>query len=296
MWLSLLIILGTCLGGIAFGFFVYWVITQIQKTLRAKRPNTIGKARPASSTNSGDKGHLSTELPLKKVDVVSDVRNETENEIEDDDWQNSGISGISEKDLKKEDDDWLFNKTSDADGKALKKEDEARLFNGISDISEEGIKKEDAAWLNAGIEDISTNISELGDWSETGKQESEESPDAAWLSHDIANPPEIKIQKDGSVINITITTSSKQGIEPEHTLVDLSMQIFPQNPYKQEMDPFKVEVITPELMSAADLQETDKSQSSDSPDSLSTLMDEITVRPVDSPITDKTNWGLSDVA
>jgi hypothetical protein len=177
MWLNILIILGTCAAAVGFGFFIYWIIVKIQKTVRARQSNSARGESQTPLSEFRDNELASPEKPLTKSNNAPDIKKGSDTEAENDNWPNVAPE-VSSTTVKKEDDDWLNA--------------------GVEEVPTNVYKQRDDDWLNA--ED----------------NRSQEDLDKAPSNLPTARHPEIQIQQDGSVINIIVTTSLNKDIEPEN--------------------------------------------------------------------------------
>jgi hypothetical protein len=177
MWFDALIILGTCAAAVVFGFFVYWIIIKIQKTLRARQSNSMQGERQTPLTDSRDIEKQSLEHAIKKTDYRPDIQKEIDTETADHYRLNNGVPGASGSFTKKEDDDWL----------------------------------------NADVEEVPTNVykQQDDDWMNAGNDQSLETEDESSLNPPTTRIPEIQIEQDGSIINIIVTTTLNQDTKPD---------------------------------------------------------------------------------
>ena len=103
------------------------------------------------------------------------------------------------------------------------------------------------------------------------------------LDSAIAESPEIQIKQDGSLLNITVITSGKRDTRPEQTVINLRINVPPEDVDGNGEDPFNVEVM-PEGSSLSDqsLDDMISVKPAGEPDDQSySLMDEISVKHVD---------------
>jgi hypothetical protein len=245
MWFNLLIILGTCLAGVGFGLAVYWLIIKVQKTRRVDHAelSAPGKISPDTITEDIDNPPLVP--PLKEADQAPDLKKETAARAEDDNWLN----------------------------------------NGIPEVPPDSIKKEDDDWLNAGVEEVSTNVlkKQDDDWLNADNEQSLEPVDEPSLDSDVADSPEIQIQQDGSLLNITVITSRKQNARPEQTVINLKINVPPEDVDGNGEEPYAVEVM-PDGSSLSDQSLDDMisvKPTEEADDQSYSLMDEISVKRVD---------------
>jgi hypothetical protein len=245
MWFNLLIILGTCLAGVGFGLAVYWLIIKVQKTRRVDRAELSApeKISPAAITEDIDNPPLVP--PLKEADKAPDLKRETPARAEDDNWLN----------------------------------------NGIPEAAPDTIKKEDDDWLNAGLEEVSTNVlkKQDDDWLNAENEQSLEPVDESSLDTPVADSPEIQIKQDGSLLNITVITSRQPNVRSEQTVINLKINVPPEDADGNGEEPFAVEVM-PDGSSLSDqsLEDMISVKPTEEPDDQSySLMDEISVKRVD---------------
>jgi hypothetical protein len=251
MWLNLSIILGTCLAGVAFGFFVYWIIIKVQETLRTNRSRPTAEERPPQSIIKENTDDYSSEQPLNEVDYAQDITRKAE----DDDWLNSEEPDTSASSLRKDDADWLNSGAAEAP----------------SDIS----KQDDDAWL-------------MGE----GNQ-SLEAPDESLFNPTPTNSRDIQIKRDGSIININVTASRKRDITPQRTVINLKIHLSPQGSTRKGEWPYDMELPASELSpSMLILQDIVTIKSLEEPVSHSLLMDEVSIKPMESQVVE--NHALMD--
>jgi hypothetical protein len=243
LWLDLLIVIGTCIAGILFGLFVYWIIIKIPKRQKASQSSpTEGEGLTSSTITEEIKDPLLIQ-PLNEGDYSQDIQRKTE----DDDWLNDEVPEASESTIRKEDDDWLNA--------------------GVSPVPVNISKEEDDAWLKA---------------EETSSMENSENPSSNGEGNDA---PEIQIKQDGSVLNITVTTSNKQDLRPEQTVINLRLNVSPQNSAGKGEEPYDIEVTTDDSSpSDHSLEDIITLKPVEEPGNQShLLMDEISVRSVENP-------------
>ena len=266
LWINLLVILGTYVAVVVLGFFVYWIIINIKKTLRANQSNSIKGERQTPLTITKDTDAPSLEQPLNEADYAPDIQRENDTKT-DDDWLNNGIPEASASTIKKEDDDWL----------------NAR----VGEVPTNVYKQQDDEWLNA------ENNQPL------------ETVDESSLNRATNNLPEIQIKQDGSILNITVSASKKQDVKSEQTVINLKINLPPQDLARKGEGPYDIEITTedssPSYPSLQDIitvkpGEEPVNQSHPLKDEISTrpaenqvteshaLMDEIAVRAVESPV------------
>jgi len=247
MWLKLLIILGTCAAGVVLGFFIHWIVIKIKKTLWANQSNSLKEERQTPLTITEDIDDPSLEQPLNEGDYTPDIQRETDTETEDDDWLNNVVSEASAIVIKKEDD-----------------------------------------WLNAGVEEVPTNVykQQDDDWLNAENNQPMETEDESSLNHASTNRPAIQIKQDGSILNITVTASKKQDMKSEKAMINLKINLPPQDLARKGEGPYDIEIITDESSPPyQSLQDTITVKPVEEPVNQShSLMDEITVRPVESPV------------
>jgi hypothetical protein len=120
---------------------------------------------------------------------------------------------------------------------------------------------------------------ELGedDWLNAGMDEF--SPVSETTGH-----PEIQLQQDGSILNVTITTLPKQDISAEPAVINLRIILPPQYSARKGEGPFDIEIRADDLPSTyQDWQDFITEKTLEEPVSqVSSLMDEIVIRPVES--------------
>jgi hypothetical protein len=179
------------------------------------------------------------------IDQPSLIKREAGTQEEDENWLNEGVSEVSASTLHKEDDDWLNAGMEEVPAKDFKQQDEDWL-NGEDDRSLEPVK--------------------------------ESSSNRATV-----NPPEIQIQQDGSILNITVTKASKQDKKPEQTVINLKINVSPPDSDRKEKELYEVELTSSYqgLEDAATIKTLEESVTTGN-----ALMDEISVRPVDNPVTE----------
>jgi hypothetical protein len=244
MWFNLLIILGTCLAGVGFGLAVYWLIIKVQKTRRVVQAELSAPEKISPATITEDIDNPPLVPPLKPADKAPDLKREIADREEDDNWLN----------------------------------------NGIPEAAPDTIKKEDDDWLNAGVEEVSTNVlkKQDDDWLNAENEQSLEPVDESSLDS-AADSPEIQIQQDGSLLNITVITSRKQNVRPEQTVINLKINVPPEDVDGNGEEPYAVEVM-PDSSSLSDqsLDDMISVKPTEEPDDQSySLMDEISVKRAD---------------
>jgi uncharacterized protein len=202
MWLNSLVILGACAAGVLFGVFVFWFVIKIQKKKRANQSDSTSDKRQTSLTTPQGVDEPSSEQSFNQADPTPDIQKESDIKIDDDGWLNNGVSEASANIIKREDDDWLNAE--------------------VEELSTNVYKKQDDDWLNA--ESI----------------ESLETPDRSTLNRTTINRPEIQVKQDGSIINITITTSPKLDAHPErkedNDWLNADVEELAEDVYKQRDD------------------------------------------------------------
>jgi hypothetical protein len=245
MWLDLSIIVGTCAAGIVFGLVVYWIITKVQKQPQANQSGSITNEVTSPPTDIKDIAGPSTGYSVYKAKKAPDFQAKSDTETADDDWLNKGVLEASSVTLQKEDDDWLNS--------------------GVEEVPTNVLKQQDEAWLNA---------------------ENERSPEAldeSSVDPSITDSPEIQFKQDGDMLNITVTTSKKPASRPEQTVINLRINVPPQDSATKSEQPCEVQVITDDsLQSSQSLEDAVTIKSLEEPDDQSySLMDEISVRRLD---------------
>jgi|WetSurMetagenome_2_1015567.scaffolds.fasta_scaffold42740_2 hypothetical protein len=168
---------------------------------------------------------------------------------------------------------------------AARAEDDNWLNNGIPEAAPDTIKKEDDDWLNAGVEEVSTNVlkKQDDDWLNAENEQLLEPVDESSLDTPVADSPEIQIKQDGSLLNITVITSRQPNVRPEQTVINLKINVPPEDLDGNGEEPFAVEVM-PDGSSLSDqsLEDMISVKSTEDPDDQSySLMDEISVKRVD---------------
>jgi hypothetical protein len=249
LWINLLIILGTYVAVVVLGFFVYWIIINIKKTLRANQSNSLKGERQTPLTITKDIDDPSLEQPLNEAEYAPDIQRETDTKTED---------------------DWLNN--------------------GIPEASASAIKKEDDDWLNARVEEVPTNVykQQDDDWLNAENNQPLETVDESSLNRATNNLPEIQIKQDGSILNITVSASKKQDVKSEQTVINLKINLPPQDLARKGEGPYDIEITTEDSSpSYQSLQDIITVKPGEEPVNQShPLMDEISIRPVENQVTE----------
>jgi uncharacterized protein len=265
MWLNLLLILGTVLAGVAFGFFVYWIIIKIQDANRTNRTSSAARNKPASSSIAKEIDNPPPERDVNESEEASYFNSET-SAGQDDDWLNTRVAETSTSDIKKADDDWLNAEVTEATVPSVKKEDDGNWLNsGVEEVPANVLKQRDDAWLNAGTDQSPEPIEDL------------EFTPAPTSSRDF------QINRNGSLININVTATQKKHLKKEKTVVCLRINVSRPGSARKGGWPYELEVtgggLSPSLQS---LQDFVTVKPLEEPVSQSyRLMDEISIRPVE---------------
>ena len=153
-----------------------------------------------------------------------------------------------------------------------KAEDDDWLNNGVPAASASTIKKEDDDWLNAENNQLLETV------------------DDSSLNRATTNRPEIQIMQDGSILNITVTTSKKQDIKSEQTVINLKINLPLQDLARKGEGLYDIEITTGDSSPSyhyQSLQDSITVKPVEEPINQShPLMDEISIRPVENQVTE----------
>jgi hypothetical protein len=243
MQLNLWIILGTCVAGIVSGYGIYWIIIKIKNIRLANRSKSLKRERQTPLTFTEDIDDSSLEKPLNQAKLTPEIRRKTDTEGEEGEWLNKGVPEVSARTIHKDDDEWLNA--------------------GIAEVPTQDYKKQDDDWLNAENKQLLETVDESS------------------LTRATTNPPEIQIKQDGSILNITVTKSSKQCAKPEQTVINLKINVSPQDSARKEEELYDVE-ITPSYQGLEDILSIKPME--ESVNLSNALMDEISIRPLGNPV------------
>ena len=161
--------------------------------------------------------------------------------------------------------------------------DDDLLNSGVSEASASAIKKADEDWLNAQVEEVSADVYRQRDEAWLNAQDGQllGTPDESSSKHLAFKQPTVQFKQDGSTLNITVAASKKQDEDPEQSVINLKIKLSPQDLAKKGEGPYDIEITT-EDSSTNDDGLGDFLIGQSDPDH--SLMDEIFVRPVETPV------------
>ena len=160
-----------------------------------------------------------------------------------------------------ENENWLNKEISEVPADTLRKEDDDWLNAGLDEVPAKDYKKQDEDWLNARDNQASDSVND-----------SQSNSD---------NPPEVQIEQDGSILNIIVIRTSKKAQKPEKTVINLKINASPQDSDSKDQLHYDVEV-SPSYQGLQDT--TTVKALEESANMGNALMDEISVRPLESPV------------
>ncbi len=126
----------------------------------------------------------------------------------------------------------------------IETEDGDWLNSGITEASASDIRKKDDDWLNADTEDIPTNVNRQADDDWLNGRDNQSSESSGELSSNNATVwrPEIQIKQNGSVVDIRVTASEKQGGKSQKPVINLKIKLSPQSVARKGERPYDVEI------------------------------------------------------